>query len=77
MATYEFTIVIEQDDGAFHAYVPALPGCHTFGSTPEEARRNLAEAIELHVEEMIKDGEEVPVEKEPMVIERLSVPIAA
>jgi len=37
MAVYRFTVVIEPDEDAFHAYVPALPGCHTFGSTVEEA----------------------------------------
>ncbi len=26
-----FTVVIEPDGEEFHAYVPALPGCHTFG----------------------------------------------
>ncbi|KXK07060.1 MAG: hypothetical protein UZ17_ACD001000176 [Acidobacteria bacterium OLB17] len=74
---YEFTIVIEPDDAGFHAFVPALPGCHSQGSTLDEARANIAEAIELHVESMIEDGEEIPLEKEPYFVSRLSVPIAA
>ncbi len=64
MAVYRFTVVIEPDEDAFHAYVPALPGCHTFGATVEEARANIAEAIALHIESMLKDGEAIPVEKE-------------
>ena len=77
METYQFTVVIEPDEEGFHAYVPALPGCHTFGATIDEARANIAEAMELHVESMVEDGEPVPVEREPMFITRLSVPVPA
>jgi len=77
METYQFTVVIEPDEEGFHAYVPALPGCHTFGATIDEARANIAEAMELHVESMAEDGEPVPVEREPMFITRLSVPVPA
>jgi predicted RNase H-like HicB family nuclease len=28
MSTYNFTVVIEPDEEGFHAFVPALPGCH-------------------------------------------------
>ena len=75
--SYDFTIVIEPDEGGFHAFVPVLTGCHSFGETIEEAKNNLAEAIELHVESMIEEGEPVPIEQEPVLVTRLSVPIAA
>jgi len=74
-ATY--TVVIEPDEGGFHAYVPALPGCHTFGDSIEEARANISEAMELHIESLSADGESIPIEREPLFITRLSVPIAA
>jgi predicted RNase H-like HicB family nuclease len=77
MTTYHFTVVIEPDEGGFHAYVPALPGCHSFGETLDEVRVNIAEAIEVHVESLLADGEPVPVEQEPLFITRLSVPVAA
>ena len=73
MTTYQFTVVIEPDEDEFHAYVPALPGCHTFGSTIDEVRANVVEAITLHIEAMQEDGEPIPVEPEPLVITRLSV----
>ncbi len=76
MAMYNFTVVIEPDEQGFHAYVPALPGCHTFADTIDEARRNILEALELHVQCMLEDGEPVPVEHEPIFITRLSVPVA-
>ena len=75
MADYQFTVVIEPDDGQFHAFVPALPGCPTFGATVEEAKTNIAEAIQLHVESMLADGEPIPLEQEPTFITRLSVPV--
>ena len=77
MNVYRFTVVIEPDEEGFHAYAPALPGCHSFGATIDEARANIAEAIELHVESMREDGDPVPVERGPMFITRLSVPVAA
>jgi predicted RNase H-like HicB family nuclease len=75
--TYDFTIVIEPDEAGFHAFVPSLPGCHSFGATIEEAQANIAEAVELHVESLIEDGEEVPRERAPYFVSRLSVPIPA
>lgn len=57
---YNVTVVVEPDDNGFHAYVPALPGCHTFGETVEEARANIAEAMVLHVESMLEVGEPIP-----------------
>ena len=77
MTVYQFTIVIEPDEEGFHAYVPALPGCHTFGATIDETRANIAEAIQLHIESMQEEGEPIPVEDEPLIITRLSVPVAA
>jgi antitoxin HicB len=77
MTTYNFTVVIEPDEGGFHAFVPALPGCHSFGSTIDEARAHIVEAMELHIESLREDGEVVPTEPEPFFIARLSVPVAA
>jgi predicted RNase H-like HicB family nuclease len=57
-----FVAIIEPDEGGYHAYVPSLPGCHTFGDTIDEARRNLLEAVELHIEVLREHGDPVPVE---------------
>ena len=55
MKSYVFRVVVEQDsmvDGqrAYHAYCPALKGCHTWGYTYDEAVANIREAIELYLE---------------------------
>jgi predicted RNase H-like HicB family nuclease len=45
-----YTIVLRPDDnGTFVAYVPAIPGCHAWGLTIEEARSEL-----IHVFDMIQ-----------------------
>jgi len=75
--TYQITVVIEQDEDAYHAFIPALPGCQTFGYSVEETRSNIIEAMALHVESMLEDGESIPIEHEPLFITRLSVPVKA
>lgn len=77
MTTYQFTVVIAPDEEGFHAYVPALPGCHSCGATVDEARTNIVEAMELHIESLREDGEPIPTEPEPFFIAKLSVPVAA
>ena len=56
-----FRVVIEQDeDGVFIASAPTLPGCHSQGATREEAKRNIAEAIEAYLESLEKHGDPIP-----------------
>lgn len=57
----KFHVVIERDeDGAFCASVPALPGCHSDGRTREEAIANITEAAEGYVESLRMDGDPMP-----------------
>lgn len=44
-----YRMIIEPDGDQYHGYVPALPGCHTHGSTIEETRANLRDAISLYL----------------------------
>ena len=62
-----FTVVIEPDGDEFHAFAPALPGCHTFGATLDEMGVNIVEAMQLHIESLLKDGEALPIEGEPLI----------
>ncbi len=73
MKVYNYSIVMEPDENAYHAYVPALNGCHSFGSTIEEAKENITQAIQLHIEAMLEDGETIPEELEPTFVTKLSV----
>ena len=54
-----YAVVLEWAGGNYSAYVPDLPGCISAGRTVEEAAQNIREAIELHLEGMIEDGEPV------------------
>ena len=64
-----YTVVVERDEEGqgWVVHVPALPGCLTQGKTVDEALANAQEAIELHVEALVSDGEPVPEEREPVV----------
>jgi predicted RNase H-like HicB family nuclease len=51
-------VVLEQDeDGVWVAFCPGLPGCISQGATQQEARSNLAEAMEAFQECLDKRGE--------------------
>ena len=57
----KFKIKIELDeDGWYVVTVPTLPGCISQGKTEEEAKKNIAEAIELHLRALAEDG--IPIE---------------
>ena len=53
-------IVVEKADGGYGAYAPDLPGCVAAGATREETERLMREAIEMHIEALVKDGQPVP-----------------
>ena len=57
--TYTYRIILEPDEGGFHASVPALPGCHTWGKTIDEARAMVRDAINAYLRSLIADGEEI------------------
>jgi antitoxin HicB len=53
-------ILIPDETGGYVVEVPSLPGCYSQGETVEEALANIKEAIELHIEDMVASGEDVP-----------------
>ena len=56
--TYRIFITRETE-GNYTVSVPALPGCVTFGETPEHAIEMAKEAIDLYIEELKDRGEEI------------------
>ena len=60
MKTYTFKVVVEPDEGGFHAYCPALRrlGAVTQGATEQEALDNINEVVQMIVDE-IRYEEEV------------------
>jgi predicted RNase H-like HicB family nuclease len=53
-------VVIEKANDNYSAYSPDLPGCVATGDTQEEAKRNMHEAIQMHVDGLTEDGLPVP-----------------
>ena len=52
----KYAVVCEpEDEGGYHVYCPALTGCHTYGSTKEEALKNIKEAINSYLGSLAKD----------------------
>ncbi len=63
MAEYSYTVIIEREEpGGFHAFCPALRGCHSQGETYEETLNNIKEAVQLYIESLKAHSEPVPSE---------------
>jgi predicted RNase H-like HicB family nuclease len=60
MKNITLPIVIEGDSDGYFVSCPALPGCYSQGETYEEAVENIKDAIRLHVEDRLADGEDIP-----------------
>ena len=52
----EFTAVIERDGDWYVAFCPEVPGANGQGTTPDEAKSSLIEAIALILEVRREDG---------------------
>lgn len=63
MRAMRYTALFEAEpDGGYHAFCPALPGCHAEGDTLDEAVANLREAMSVYVESLQAHGEPLPIE---------------
>jgi len=70
-----YRVIIEPDENnVFHAYVPALPGCHTWGKGMEETRRNVRDAIDVYLRSLVADGELVPRDLGVELVETIQLP---
>ena len=67
MSNYRYTIILHPDteEGGYTVTVPTLPGCITQGETVDEAIAMAKDAIRLHIESLIAEGQSVPQEDEP------------
>ena len=60
MNKYEIIIYWSDEDAAFVAEVPELPGCAAHGDSHQEALRNANEAVGLWIETAREFGDPVP-----------------
>jgi predicted RNase H-like HicB family nuclease len=63
MYKYEIIIYWSNEDNAFIAEVPELPGCIAHGETPEKALKNAKEAIQLWLDTAKEFGDPIPAPK--------------
>ena len=50
-------VIIEQDEEGYFASCPSLQGCYTQADSCEEIIENIKDAISLHIEDRIANGE--------------------
>lgn len=60
MHKYEIILYWSEDDRAFVAEVPQLPGCMAHGSSQAEALSNVNAAIDLWIETAKEFGDPIP-----------------
>lgn len=75
--SYTYRIIIEPDEGGFHASVPTLPGCHTWGKTIAQAREMVRDAIDAYLRSVIVDGRPVPEDTGMELFETVPAPKGA
>jgi len=64
----DYTMVVRPDDnGTFVAYLPAIPGCHAWGETSEQACGELAYVFDMIQEEYQEAGKLLPEDVELVV----------
>jgi predicted RNase H-like HicB family nuclease len=59
---HNIQVIIEKSNTGYSAYVPVLQGCVSTGSTVEETKQAIQEAITFHLEGLQQDGLKIPVE---------------
>jgi predicted RNase H-like HicB family nuclease len=76
MKVYTYRVIVEPDENnTFHAFVPALPGCHTWGETFDEARRNVRDAMDAYLRSLTSDGEPIPEDNGVEILETVTAPM--
>ena len=61
MRKLTYLAIFEPTETGYSIYFPDLPGCVSCGEDFEEAQKNAAEALGLHIYGMEKDGDDIPV----------------
>lgn len=56
----QYLIVIEKANGNYSAYSPDLPGCVATGKDVDDVKRNMRDAIEMHLKGLCEDQLPIP-----------------
>ena len=55
-----YWVVIAKNKNNYSAHIPDFPGCIATGKTLEDIKRNIIEALLLHIKGMQEDGIDLP-----------------
>lgn len=72
-AHFTFRTIIQKDGKGFHGFVPSLPGCHTYGNTIDEVRKNIKEAVAGWIEAASEQGWSIPSDEGVETIESIQI----
>lgn len=59
MQRWTLPIIVEGDRDGYFVTCPALQGCYSQGDTYEQAVTNIKDAIRLHIEDRMAEGEDI------------------
>ncbi len=57
---YKYLVVVDQGPINYSAYSPHVPGCVSAGDSVEEALEHFYEALQMHFEGILEDGDPIP-----------------
>jgi antitoxin HicB len=65
---YHYNIMLRPEpEGGYTAFVPALPGCVTYGRTLKEAKAMAKDAISGYIVSLPKHGDPVPSDQDTLL----------
>lgn len=60
MAMLHYPAIIERASEGFGVFFPDVPGCTSGGDTLQEAAVNAGEALNMHINGLVEDGDPLP-----------------
>ena len=72
MIKRDYPFIVEplpaEEGGGYVALVPDLPGCMSDGETPEEAARNIRDAITAWIDAAVELGRPIPQTRQHLAV---------
>jgi len=59
MPSFHISVIVEKDKDGYFAFSPDFKGCYSQGDSYEEVIENIKDAIRLHIEDRLEDGEQL------------------
>lgn len=73
MPNFRFSIRVEKHEEGYSAFCSELQGCYAQGESYEEAMEAIRDAVRLHVEDRLENGEEIPLILAPSQVNEVAI----